>query len=585
MWKRKKFSAALPWTDQAPKRKEKKVQCTWADCSKMFVSQSAVTIHLRTHTGETPFKCLNCTKAFADKSSRKRHTRVHSGVKPFACRMCGRQFSQKSNKKRHERLVHRHMNGDKDETPSKPGINLAKVLKIEKIDVYEKDQMPKMEALNGSGVAWEHLTNYSLNPACIKKEDEQMRKRQRTNDAHSQVTNHTSGIPWNVDVKPPIPVPTGNKGQGLHHSDIGLANKNFELTKVIKFLNDKLSQCASQPVEPNIQARSMYNSPSQNFNPISDGTEQQNLRPSNPLLLDEIDFSLESTRPSIFDDIPITNSRDRGQSIVKLNQKIPLKAPSREMFSSPSRYQPITVRGFESQIIDAGPPPLAQPRDEFKRAIENPSMLLIPRDKYGRSEIPHMPSSKVNFKQEIPMSNGKVQESGLNTEQQRHAALNRVLALLDLKHAESFPKQYTPTATEKLPMNYFSISKQGSRYNHAPEFAHLPRETLQHLQPRQSSDSERQFHQFQQIAHPYEAPFLHNTHPSTVNGYGGQSMHQTEFTLANMLQHYQHKNAQIEQKHELEASLNMLVQNLEPPSSYDPELKDRERRALLCSKQ
>uniref|UniRef100_A0A672REC7 C2H2-type domain-containing protein n=1 Tax=Sinocyclocheilus grahami TaxID=75366 RepID=A0A672REC7_SINGR len=62
-------------------------------CAKVFGSDSALQIHLRSHTGERPFKCNICASAL------QIHERTHTGEKPFGCSICGRAFTTKGNLK------------------------------------------------------------------------------------------------------------------------------------------------------------------------------------------------------------------------------------------------------------------------------------------------------------------------------------------------------------------------------------------------------------------------------------------------------------------------------------------------------
>ena len=82
-------------------QKPNKHKCDRVGCNKSFLTPFALRAHIRTHTGEKPFKCGFCGQGFAQKNNLTRHERIHTDVKAFNCPTCGKEFARKDHLERH----------------------------------------------------------------------------------------------------------------------------------------------------------------------------------------------------------------------------------------------------------------------------------------------------------------------------------------------------------------------------------------------------------------------------------------------------------------------------------------------------
>lgn len=70
-------------------------------CEKLLATKERYRRHIRTHTGDRPFKCSVCGKSFAENGNLNAHMKIHTNDKPHKCSYCNKSFIHNRTLKKH----------------------------------------------------------------------------------------------------------------------------------------------------------------------------------------------------------------------------------------------------------------------------------------------------------------------------------------------------------------------------------------------------------------------------------------------------------------------------------------------------
>lgn len=87
------------------KDKSSKFICSYPGCNSEFRQKWILRDHEKTHMNVYKFHCEyeGCDKKYNTRSNLEVHLRKHAGVRPFLCEFCGKQYISKWNMAKHQK--------------------------------------------------------------------------------------------------------------------------------------------------------------------------------------------------------------------------------------------------------------------------------------------------------------------------------------------------------------------------------------------------------------------------------------------------------------------------------------------------
>ena len=136
-------------------------QCT--TCGKRFRQNTHLREHLRTHSGERPFRCEVCGKGFIQSMHLAEHRRTHTGERPHVCPQCGKAFKTFSNLRNHKKTHARQQRLDEEAAAMETS---SAVAVVDASAVELANGQPQLIQISASDLQQVRILKSNLNCVC-----------------------------------------------------------------------------------------------------------------------------------------------------------------------------------------------------------------------------------------------------------------------------------------------------------------------------------------------------------------------------------------------------------------------------------